>query len=332
MTQKAVHTTDRERFKRCRLLWDFSSPLRQNLVAKRTNPNLTFGSAWHGALEAYYDPQYYKRDPDRGRDVFIDYVNDWFKGIENPDVEDEQRREDHLALGLGMLDHYFRYAYKHDRFKVLWVERPFEVELPGFDVPYMFKPDMFIEDNLGRKWVWENKTASSIPKDTDYLLMDEQCGSYLWGIKQALGVDAEGVLYNIALKKLPAEMRVLKSGLLSLDKRIVTTYEVAQRQIAKHHDGAIPTDYAEFLDRLLTQQNPFFYRENVRRNAREIEYLGEMIKLEAKDMLDPNVAIYRNPSRFNCSGCLFIGPCLAKYEGADITSMLEGNYERSERY
>lgn len=325
---KQVHTSDRITFKQCRLKWEFSSPLRRGLSPVKTQPPLMFGSAVHSALESYYDPTFEERNPHRGALALSSYIQSWYSLLPNPDIEDDVLLEDSLALGQGMLDHYL--ATADDRFKVLAVEMSFEVPIPGIsDAVYAGKLDGLIEDENGRIWVLEHKTADKLPDKTEYLLMDEQCGSYLWALEQQ-GIHAEGVLYNILRKKLPTKMKELKTGGLSQRADADTTYEYAYAQIKNYYEGEVPDKYVDWLEMLSLKGNRFFYRENVRRSSKEIAYLGKMIAIEAKEMLiDP--AIYRNPTKVNCGFCPFVGPCLAVYGGDDYEAMLEGNYTKERR-
>ena len=320
-----IHTTDRMVFKSCRMKWDFTSSLRRNLQSPRAGTALTFGTAWHAGLESYYDPRHGERDIERAKHALSESLKLWFMGLPSPSTEDEMEYDEGRMLGLQMLDNYGEYARKHDRFNVLWVEQAFEIPIPGTSLRYSLKPDAVVEDFSNRIWVMEHKSADKLPDNTEYLLMDEQCGSYIWGVQQAKGIRAEGVLYNIARKRVPGKLKVLKNGNLSTDKRTIISYDAAKAQIIGHY-GSIPPDYQEYLEYLQGKAEQFFYRENVRRNAREIEYLAKMIAVEANEMTDPNIAIYRNPNRFNCSGCAFVGPCLSKYEGGDYEGMLKGNY------
>jgi hypothetical protein len=61
-----VHASDRAQFKRCRRRWNWSSPMRNNLVSKAEQGGvampLWFGSGVHWALAQYYDPTL-QRDP-----------------------------------------------------------------------------------------------------------------------------------------------------------------------------------------------------------------------------------------------------------------------------
>ena len=344
-----VHTTDRQRYKNCRLAWHFTSNLRLNLEPLSSGKALVFGTAWHEGLATYYDPEAPKRSIEDAKVVFKRTLHKWYDGLERPSEDDEDRLTEGLLLGSHMLDHYGAYAAEHDRFKVVFVEQQFLVPL-GMEVPcthgdldtcplcmgtgkrpvvYTLKVDGLIEDYEGRTWVMEHKTADKMPDNTDYLLMDDQCGSYLWGVSESLGFMPEGVLYNIAWKRTPTTLKTLKDGNLSRDKRIVTTYPYAKKQIVAHY-GSVPEDFNEFLE-ARRGENRFFYRENIRRNEQEIYFLADRIHDEVIEMTDAELPMYRNPNRFNCSSCAFVGPCLAWGEGSDYEMMLKGNYKQRKR-
>ena len=285
----------------------------------------------HSAWATYYGGT---RSIEQAKEAFKASVRGWYTQIESPTEEEDEEYASSLTLGLGMLDHYESFAKANDDFEVLFVERTFEVEIPGIEgAKYSLTPDGVVRDRFDRIWIIEHKTDKSIPENTDYLLMDEQCGRYILGLYLATGMWAEGVIYNIARKKVPQAMRVLKNGHLSVDKRCDTTYDYAVEQIANHYGDsaeAMTGMYDDFLDYLRHKGERFFLRESVRRNRKELEYLQEMIVAEAKEMLDPELPIYRNSSRFNCGNCPFVAPCISRYEGGDWESILEGNYVHRE--
>lgn len=312
--------------------WSFASPLKRGLAPVKAQPPLLFGSAIHAALESFYDPQYDTRDPHRALAAFDAYMEAWYNSLDGPGPEDDEQYESMLRLGKGMLDHYFRVQAPQDDFEVLWVEREYIIPIEGVpNAVYTFKPDGLLRDKSGRYWIFEHKTADKLYENTDYLLMDEQCGSYIKGLELAEGISIEGVLYNVLRKKVPTPLKVLKNETLSRDMRTDTTYEYAKAQIKAYYEGLIPNAYQDFLEHVRGKGNTFFYRENVRRNPRELDFLWESVKAQAREMLDPNTPIYRNPSKSNCGYCAFVGPCLAIGEGSDHESMLATNYAPSGR-
>jgi hypothetical protein len=155
--------------------------------------------------------------------------------------------------------------------------------------------------------------------------MDEQCGSYCWAIQQMLGIKVEGVIYNELFKAVPHKPRLLQKGTLSVDKSQNTTLELYMEAIQEV--GQDPAQYRDMLNFLEDQGNKFFRRVQVHRNQTELLNLQDRICLEAIDMLnDPS--IYANPTRVNCSGCMFRTPCLTMQDGSDTGWILNQNYHK----
>lgn len=331
-----IHTTDRSIFKTCRQRWDFSSPLRMNLEPVRNKPALSFGTAYHEGLASYYSPANTKRDIDEGKDAFGQNLKRWYESLgEEPSEEDTQQYEEQYELGLGMLDEYASWAKANDQFEPVWVEKEYHIPLtiPGYDgeVVYSFKPDGLAVDRNDKIWILEHKSTAKVVDNTDYLMLDDQVGSYLAGIKIAEKLKVEGCIYTMHRKKVPVDLRrLVKGGGFSKDLRQDTTYTKAVAQLKAEYGENIPQLYEEFLQHLYNKGNTFFQRDIVRRNADEIEKVWESILLEIQDMIEP-VSIYRNPSRWNCSNCSFVAPCIATYDSrADREMILNGMYRNRE--
>lgn len=325
-----IHTSERANYKRCRLRWYFSAERHLGFQPRKSHPALSFGTAVHAGWAEYYGGE---RNIADAIGAAHNTIQEWFLALDNPTEDQEQEYHDSYELAVGMLEHYGEWAPKQDEgFTVEWVERTFDVELPGVEgALYSFTPDGLAKDRFGRYWIMEHKTDKIIPDNTEYLSMDEQCGAYIYALEIATGIRAEGVMYTIARKKVPTPMRTLKDGLLSVDKRVDTTFDYAVRQIVDYHGDGAPAfkeHYSELLAHLQGKGNTFFLREYVRRNPNEIATLGEKLAIEAREMLDPSIGIYRNPTRFNCSSCPFVAPCLSYYEKGDYMTILDGNYVR----
>jgi len=317
-----VHTSDRSMFKRCRQSWDFASNLRMNLEPNRPIEPLWMGTGIHLALATYYEPST-PRDPEHMVKTFHQYVQDWVDHNEPDDTEWADRL---LAQGTGMLENYGLWAPRHDDFEVVAVEIPFELEVPGMPgTTYAGRMDGLVKDSKGRLWILEHKTAAQFFENEEWLALDDQCGSYLW-VLHALGYDCEGVIYNTLKKKVPSDLRPLVNGGFSVAKNQDTTFEIAKGQLREHY-GKIPRQYWEFLDFLKTKPNAFFKRTYVRRNHHEMGVITKELREEVLDMVN-NPAIYRSPSRLNCSNCQFIAPCISKWEGSDYQFLLDTNYRK----
>ncbi len=331
-----IRTSDRGRFKRCRQLWDFESPMRQGYRYTPGIKALDFGIAVHKGLEVYYDPERFENYPREGREwlakaAFLASCNEHKARIlsAQPDMalETETDFEERKTLGLGMLEHYFLWAADHDHdFRPIKSEIEFEVPIPGLDAVYQGRIDMIIEDLSGSYWIVDHKTAAQFG-ETTYLDLDVQASSYCWAIQKQLNIPINGIIYNEIRKTVPKDPRVNANGSLSKDKNQRTSAYLYRKKLIEL--GLDTTPYTEYLDHLEQSQN-FFRRTTVYRSVAELARVEYLIGLEARDMLDPAVRIYPNPTKFNCQGCAFFTPCLALMDGSDVDWVLNtsGRYAK----
>ena len=329
-----IRTSDRQYFKRCRVLWDFTSKIRQNYEPIERIEALDFGTAMHSAMEAYYDPKTWGDKvvmETNSMAAFLIAIKEVQQKVRIGALDFEIRFEELKALGIGMLEHYFLWAPKRDQFRPILVEIEFEVPIPGMngEVVYQGRIDLVVEDEQGRYWLVDHKTTAQMA-DTEWLALDDQCSSYAWAIKQQLGLNVSGVIYNELRKKAPRIPPVLKNGRLSVNKSIDTTYEMYLEEVQRK--GFKVEEYAGVLEYLKESPKEFVRRTRVTYGPRVLPIVEQRIQAEAREMLawgkpEP-VAIYPTPSRFNCNGCNFFRPCLALLEGYDPQSILDELYER----
>lgn len=353
-----VRTSDRINFKKCRLQWDYGSKLRQNYEPHLLPTPLTFGTAIHAGLETYYTPETWDkpRDVVEGLSViaFMNSMNktrtDYLKHTQEPTLNEQHQTifDDHVELGKGMLANYFIAAPKLDqRFRPLRVEQEFEVpilvpawfpldRLPqGFrseggklyfedlGLVYQGRLDALWEDDGGHYWIVDHKTAASLGQ-TQHLDRDEQCGSYMWALRQ-IGVRTQGVIYNELMKVAPRAPDSLKKGGLSKNKQQNVSYDSYMAEITRQ--GLNPADYAEFLSYLKTDGKQYIRRTEVPRSQIELDTLGGDIFMNAIDMFrDP--LIYPTPSKMNCNGCMMALPCLARNDGSDLEYIFKTMYHK----
>jgi hypothetical protein len=291
---------------------------------------LWFGTNIHLALATYYDPSS-PRDPKEAIDVFKETCYRYLAQFESPDPDKVVWVDEMVELGTGMLNYYFLWAERHDDFEVIAVEMPFDVGIPGLPgVSYAGTLDGLVRDPSGRYWILEHKTTAQFYESQDFLVNDDQVGSYYWALTQLdPPILVEGVLYNNLKKKVPKDLRPLKRGGFSVNKSQDTTFDIAITQLREHY-GKVPREYWDFLDHLKYKPDNFVQRDYIRRNRRELEMLGQEMRWEVLDMVN-NPAIYRTPSRINCNGCPFYAPCIAKWENSDYQYMLDTMYTISTR-
>jgi hypothetical protein len=331
-----IRTSDRSFFKRCRVLWDFTSKIRQNWEPLQRIDALDFGTAMHEALQAYYEPTTWGnqglQEQNALRAFFIsaDKVG---ARVKLGALEFEDRWKELRVLGEGMLNHYFMWAPKRDNFTPIFTEVEFEVPIPGMhgDVMYQGRIDLIIQDEFGY-WIVDHKTTAQLA-DTQWLWLDDQCSSYAWAIQKQLGLNIRGVIYNELRKKAPRKPNVLMNGTLSVNKSQDTTYEVYLQTVREL--GYKPKAYAGILSYLKENPKEFVRRTKVNFTPKALAVVEGRIQTEAIEMLSwgksTPVAIYPTPSRFNCNGCSFFGPCTALHDGYDPLTILNERYEQRKK-
>jgi hypothetical protein len=110
-----IHTSERRSFRGCRRRWDWL--FRHNLYPKTTAKPLEFGTAYHAAMEAYYDPETWGWPRDAvgafAIGVFAEKCNAQRKealaltGQTELDPSIEEDYNERVELGKGMLKYYF---------------------------------------------------------------------------------------------------------------------------------------------------------------------------------------------------------------------------------
>lgn len=185
---------------------------------------------------------------------------------------------------------------------------------------YRFKPDGLVVKD-GELWLWEDKAWKTIDRASMKMLqMDEQCGMYLWGLRQLVDrgeaprevMDAfgeyghpAGVIYNVLRKKLPTVPALLKNGTTSRDKATDTTAEVYRQTLIER--GQDLDEYAEMLTLLEEKGNTFFVRQPVYRNASELAEIGERIYQATRLVSEGHT--FKSVDR-TCAQCQFFPLCL----------------------
>lgn len=132
-----IRTSDRGQFKRCRVLWDFTSKMRLNFEYSPGIEPLDFGIAIHAGAEVYWDPDLFD-GPIEVREqlaivAFMEHMTDWRKRIKEADMWDamQEKWEEHREMGIGMLNHYFLWAPNAFKgWRPVKSEIEFEVPIP----------------------------------------------------------------------------------------------------------------------------------------------------------------------------------------------------------
>jgi hypothetical protein len=289
------------------------------------------GSTWSSVKQQYTDAIA------MGRTMSRNYVY-WMKSLEDPDHE----------------------------WKVVATEMKFRVPTPLFtlavnpftgerDVPVYFEGrlDQVIENtNTGSIWIREFKTASRQPNDV-WLANDEQNAMYAWAVQEILGRKVMGVQYRFLLKKVPEVPGTLKNGKFSraINSQLSTTYDVYLDTLDKRawqvaascsmkplndpatievHDktlAELKAEYADILKELkIRGWSEYFMEIPVQRSSTDLQLTANELAETAREMLDPNVAIYRSPDWLKCEWCQFKEPCRIRSNGGNYEQYLAHTY------
>lgn len=323
MAKSSVHTSDIRQFKGCRRAWNYSSPLRGNWQPKRRPLYFTRGSAWHKALEHFY--QYKALGTTMSGEELADvFKHDFISRVRTQHNQgggftaEEVQRE--LATGMAVLPMYPEWAEEHDNFEVVAIEEKGRVPLID-GANFSYRADQVIK-RKGKYWIHDFKTAISLPDDPSFLDFDEQITGYLKACELVYKVRFVGAIFTYLLVKEPTEPAILKRGGLSKDKRIITTPQLYFDKLLEI--GEDPRDYIEVLQRLDLIE--WFRRFEIVKRDSEKEALWEMHKNIAEIMTAPDAFIYPAPEKIRCQLCSYKGPCMAENLGKDPKRILETEF------
>lgn len=295
------------------------------------------------------------------------------EGIES----DEVTLEDLVTMGYEMLDHYdtFDRASSVNLGNVLAIEGhiPMEVDLKAKkvqqyigslsrDVAMMHGRHMvpILNPNTGKKlprspwlsgridlltydaspgrglWIVDHKTLARPASDRG-LDFDDQVTAYCYIVWRWTGIIPRGVIYNVLIKDVPKEPRILKDGSLSTAKDQRTTPDMYRDALREHglldKRGTVTSDkHAECMDALLARGwDPFFQRMTVSRNEEQLRAFERYLVEEYKDMRKVRSKLemqYPNPSAYKCGYCPVNRICQAMSDGSDVEYITEHEFQQ----
>lgn len=215
----------------------------------------------------------------------------------------------------------------------------------GLPVTYGGRIDILFEDELGRLWIGDWKTAarlSGTETSDEYLWNDDQITAYVWALR-LIGFNVAGFIYAEIKKAVPEEPEPLKvtrlGRLFSISKNINTTWEMYESTVKENDPNAYANGlYTDFIEYLKVDGPQFHRRHQVMRNDDQCKSAGRNIWMEAKEMTNPDLLIYPNQGRFHCkgfsnaSGCAFWDACLGKERGEDYQYTLDTMFQKLDRH
>lgn len=312
-----VHASDMAMFKRCRVLWNYASPLRRHLEVAFPPVFFFLGSGVHAALEAYYE---HGVNPVAAFKLWYWWRLQRYKGDGiSLNVERRLAYAEQAKLGVGMLEHYrSTYPLEKEEFELVLAESHFTVPirtLTGRRSAHYYAAGTFdgvVVDKNGRYWLLEHKTYKSVRGEEQFELSD-QAKMYTYAAREQYDLPVQGVVYNVLRKKIPVKPKELQRGGLSKNKSIDTTAEVYRAEIKRL--GYVPSDYADILGVLQERGNTFFHRYQVRKSAAEMSVFRRLLYITAREMNRPNLVLYPCNDDWQCRNCWFREPCVLEQGG-----------------
>ena len=342
-----IRTSDRSAFKRCRRKWDWSYSARHNRDANESRAPFWTGTGFHFALEDFHAHKVYPT----AADAFQAYSDAWaalMKSRDAPDIRMLERADwdEQLHLAKSMLSYYQDNWLEMGRDELetfYWKGKPqvevrFEIEIPldpgyvaacGYDkVVYQGTIDRVMVDEYGRLWVVEYKTAKRF--ETGHFDTDSQITAYCWACEIIYDMPFAGIVYQQHKKVVTQEPKWLETrNMYSVAQSQATTYSLYRKALEKTYGKVInaPTANIQYLNNLAHLEtnfrDDFVRRDYITRNRHQIWSVERDIMLEAADMINPKLPIYKNPTR-DCSwDCSFQMMCVMKDDGSDWVSEME---------
>jgi len=239
---------------------------------------------------------------------------------------------------------------KHSAWVLAKPDKPVEVDerfldkvrewWPGLPVTLGGRIDALFQDQYGRYWIVDWKTAAKLStgdpgSPDDFLLLDDQITSYCWAL-WILKLDVAGFIYHEFKKTIQEEPEPLKRARLgamySQNKSKDYDYQVYLTTVMENDRVAYDSGvYDNFLAHLEANSSGPYKRHVIHRNVVELEQAGVNLAYEALDMTDVNLRVYPNPGRFGCNTCAFREPCLGKNRGEDYLYTLDSLFDKRTR-
>lgn len=278
------------------------------LQSKKKSRPLFMGSWVHACLETFYAQGDWKIGHQQ-------YVDEWDKLFDEEKTElSAKYRGTPLPQVVERIMRSYFWYYRQDGWKPYMVEQILEVETPlKYDGKYfVFKGrlDLIIEDEDGKLWLVDHKTASTIPPASAFHAMEPQLMLYPWAAKQQYGIELAGVIWNYVKSKPPTIPQLLKSGGLS-SRKISTDYPTLYRFLKQNELD--PNDFKHILVPL-SKRSEFLRRYRMPREKVVTDNILRDV-LSVEKQIDGTKRFVRNVTKDCSRMCSYHDLCRAELNG-----------------
>lgn len=319
-THHMIRPWESAMFRRCRRAWDLGARERQDYEPVEPTRVFDFGEAIRDALEVYYFPGMWDWNRDIVRPLAIKAFDRSMRRHREDyeshrELSGEQQRdwEEQLAQGSDMLARYFDWALEVDRFTPIQVAAQFDIVVPDPDDPgdglttsdgrgiwYRVRVDMVVMDEHELYWLAEHTIADAGAwRELDALLLDEQSLTRSWAWQLGFLGEVEGTIHTELSTAAPQQAQTTEVAALGGPNGFIVQHT-----------------------------SECFRRTEIPRGTAELDRRGLEIGLETRDMTDPALRLYPNPSWEHCSTCPYRAPCIAMTQGVDERPILEASFRK----
>jgi hypothetical protein len=325
-----ITAEDRAAFKRCRRQWDFASSRRRGLEPAEPPESTSVSTAFKEALAVYYYPGTW------------DWQHQLKQSLVHKALQRALRNTDEIATATMLVDRYDEWAETVDDFAPVKIDHdvsalvrdPADPEQglltpDGTGVTYTCRVDLAAVDAADEYWMVGHRIVDDW-STVGELLFDEEMTAACWAWEQDyIGMEIAGTIHN------EIRLDMASAGDAGGGARDAVT-PVAQheasgggRSIPQHVRLSAREARPGGGDRVQQRTAGLIRRTRIRRSRDEIAAAGELLALEAVEMIDTPV-IYPSPGR-HCLSCDFAAPCLTLFEGADPGPVLAAGFRRHAR-
>lgn len=283
------------------------------LLPKKQKRPLKLGNWLHYCIENYYQEMSW-------RGALKDLIRTEWDGL----FEEERELLGNLPEDTERIMEAYEYYYRTDSWEPVFPpELKFEVpiETKNYILVFQGRIDLVVKDKTGAIWCVDNKSTKNIPSADTFRSMDPQLTIYPWALEKQYGIKAAGTIYNYMRTKAPTKPRLLKNGMLSRNKRIITDERTFLKTLEEYELD--PLDYPQQLAKARHDNAHFFFRARVPRSTKAT--IQTVRELALKAVMWTTNPPTRNVT-YRCDQCFYVDLCQTQLYGLDDSEILSRQF------